>query len=167
MEYIEFGKIVNTHALKGEVKVYSYTDNETNILNLKKVYISGKEYQVEHTRYQKGMFYIKLKGIDTVEQAESLVDLVVMREVLEEEKESDAEFFVKDLIGVEVYDDREMLLGVLTQVLVTGANDVYEIKKPNGECFLVPAIKRNVKSIDIKARKMVVTNLEGLIWNLQ
>lgn len=167
MEYIEFGKIVNTHALKGEIKIYSYTDNEANILNLKKVYIGSKEYKVERTRYQKGMFVMKLVGVDSIDQAENLVGMSVMREVLKEEKESDAEFFVKDLIGIEVFDDQGMLLGILSQVLPTGANDVYEIKKPSGECFLVPAIKRNVKSIDIKARKMVVTNLEGLIWNLQ
>lgn len=163
MEYIEFGKIVNTHALKGEIKIYSYTDNETNILKLKKVYIKSREYKVERTRYQKGMFVMKLVGVDSIEQAESLVDSVVMREVLKEEKDSDVEFFVKDLIGIEVFDDLGTFLGTLQQVLPTGANDVYEIKKPSGECFLIPAIKRNVKSIDIKARKMVVTNLEGLI----
>lgn len=163
MEYIEFGKIVNTHALKGEIKIYSYTDNEANILKLKKVYINNVEYLVERARYQKGMFVMKLKGIDCIEQAESLVGMSVMREVLNEEKSSETEFFVKDLIGIEVYDELSEYLGTLEQVLMTGANDVYEIKKPSGEFFYIPAIKRNVKSIDIKARKMVVTNLEGLI----
>ncbi len=100
MEYIDFGKIVNTHALKGEIKIYSYTDNETNILNLKNVYIDGIKYIVEKSRFQKGMFVMKLKGVDCIEQAERLVGLSIMREIKEEEKTSENEFFVKDLEGI-------------------------------------------------------------------
>lgn len=167
MEYIDFGKIVNTHALKGEIKIYSYTDNETNILNLKSVYIDGVKYIVEKSRFQKGMFVMKLKGVDCIEQAERLVGLNIMREIKEDEKTSENEFFVKDLEGIDVYDDQGILLGTLEQVFNTGANDVYEIKKQEGTTFYIPAIKRNISSIDIKSRKMVVKNLEGLIWNLQ
>ena len=163
MEYIDFGKIVNTHALKGEIKIYSYTDNETNILNLKNVYIDGVKYIVEKSRFQKGMFVMKLKGVDCIEQAERLVVLNIMREIKEEEKTSADEFFVKDLEGIDVYDDQGTLLGTLEQVFNTGANDVYEIKKQDGTIFYIPAIKRNISSIDIKSRKMVVKNLEGLI----
>ena len=90
-----------------------------------------------------------------------------MREIKEEEKTSENEFFVKDLEGIDVYDDQGILLGTLEQVFNTGANDVYEIKKQDGTTFYIPAIKRNISSIDIKSRKMVVKNLEGLIWNLQ
>lgn len=167
MEYIDFGKIVNTHALKGEIKIYSYTDNETNILNLKNVYINGVKYIVEKSRFQKGMFVMKLKSVDCIEQAERLVGLNIMREIKEEEKTSENEFFVKDLEGIDVYDDQGILLGTLEQVFNTGANDVYEIKKQDSTTFYIPAIKRNISSIDIKSRKMVVKNLEGLIWNLQ
>lgn len=163
MEYIDFGKIVNTHALKGEIKIYSYTDNETNILNLKNVYINGVKYIVEKSRFQKGMFVMKLKSVDCIEQAERLVGLNIMREIKEEEKTSENEFFVKDLEGIDVYDDQGILLGTLEQVFNTGANDVYEIKKQDSTTFYIPAIKRNISSIDIKSRKMVVKNLEGLI----
>ena len=76
---IEFGKIVNTHGLKGEVKVYSYTDNEENILKLKKVYIDNMEYLVESIKLFKNMFVIKLCGIDKIEDTESIINKIIYR----------------------------------------------------------------------------------------
>lgn len=167
MEYIEFGKVVNTHALKGEVKIYSYTNDEQNILKLKKIYINKVEYLVEKSRYQKGMFTFKLNGIDSIEKAEELVGNIVQREVKPSEKNMKDEFFVKDLEGLEVFDEQGNLIGILEEVFSTGANDVYTIKGPDGALIYIPAIKRVVKQVDIHARKMIVHNLEGLIWNLQ
>lgn len=162
MEYIEFGKIVNTHALKGEIKVYSYTDNEEYILSLKQLYILNKCYEIEKSRFLKGMFTFKLKGIDSIEQAQSLVGNMVLREVLQSEKANSEEFFVKDLVGIKVYTLDNKYLGELVEVFNTGANDVYSIALGDKTIYL-PAIKRVIKSIDINSGKMLVDNLEGLI----
>lgn len=162
MEYIEFGKIVNTHGIKGEVKIYSYTDNPSNILKLKKVYIENNEYQVERIRLASNMFILKLKGIDRIEDTVSIKNKEIYREVLKKEKESTDEFFVRDLIGLDVVDEEENKIGILSDVINTGANDIYIVKREAQKELLLPAIKQVVKNIDIKNKKIVVKIMEGL-----
>lgn len=162
METIEFGKIVNTHGLKGEVKVYSYTDNEKKILKLKKVYIRGKEYKVESMRLQKQMFLMKLQGIDDIDQTKFLMNEMCFREVEKNESNDDEGYFIKDLVGIEVIDVNGNVIGTLKEVFRTGANDVYEVVDKNNKSIYLPAIKKVIKSIDISSHKMTVELMEGL-----
>ncbi len=162
METIEFGKIVNTHGLKGEVKVYSYTDNEKKILKLKKVYIRGKEYKVESMRLQKQMFLMKLQGVDDIDQTKNIMNEMCFREVEKNESNDDEGYFIKDLVGIEVVDLEGNIIGTLKEVFRTGANDVYEVVDENNKSIYLPAIKKVIKSIDISSRKMTVELMEGL-----
>ena len=162
METIEFGKIVNTHGLKGEVKVYSYTDNEKKILKLKKVYIRGKEYKVESMKLQKQMFLMKLQGIDNIDQTKFLMNEMCFREVEKNESNDDEGYFIKDLVGMEVVDESGNTIGTLKEVFRTGANDVYEVVDKDNKSIYLPAIKKVIKSIDISSRKMTVELMEGL-----
>ena len=162
METIEFGKIVNTHGLKGEVKVYSYTDNEKKILKLKKVYFRGKEYKVESMRLQKQMFLMKLQGVDDIDQTKFLMNEMCFREVEKNESNDDEGYFIKDLVGIEVIDESGNTIGTLKEVFRTGANDVYEVVDKNNKSIYLPAIKKVIKSIDISSRKMTVELMEGL-----
>lgn len=162
-DLIEFGKIVNTHGLKGEVKVYSYTDNETNILKLKKVYINGIKYDVQTIKPFKNMFIMKLKGIDIIEDTKPLIDKMCFREIIYGESNEQEGFFIKDLIGIQVLDEDEKLIGTLKEVFNTGANDVYEILLEDGKQIYLPAIKQVVKKIDIESHTMIVKIMEGLI----
>ena len=162
METIEFGKIVNTHGLKGEVKVYSYTDDTNHILKLKKVYIENIEYTVESMKVQKQMFLMKLKGIDTIEETGSIMDKMCYREIIKDESNEDDGFFIKDLIGLKVIDTVGSEIGTLKEVFRTGANDVYEIVDDENKSKYIPAIKEVVKSIDIKSKIMIVELMEGL-----
>ncbi len=162
MDKIEFGKIVNTHGLKGEVKVYSYTDNVENILSLKKVYIDDTAYVVESMKSFKGMFLMKLKGIDRIEDTESILNKMCFREVKTGESNEEEGFFVRDLIGIKVFDEQDALIGTLKEVFETGANDVYEIVDENNHSIYLPAIKSVILLVDVTARKMVVRLMEGL-----
>ena len=162
METIEFGKVVNTHGLKGEVKVYSYTDDTNHILKLKKVYISNKEYIVESMKVQKQMFLMKLKGIDTIEATSSIMNKMCYREIIKDESNEADGFFIKDLIGLKVIDVNGNEIGTLKEVFRTGANDVYEIVDNENKSKYIPAIKEVVKSIDIKSKVMIIELMEGL-----
>ena len=162
METIEFGKIVNTHGLKGEVKVYSYTDNEKKILKLKKVYIKGIEYKVESMKLQKQMFLMKLQGIETIDQTKNIMNEMCFREVEKNESNDDEGYFIKDLVGLEVVDLDGNKVGTLKEVFRTGANDVYEVVDENNKSIYLPAIKKVIKSIDISSHKMTVELMEGL-----
>lgn len=162
-DLIEFGKIVNTHGLKGEVKVYSYTDNANNILKLKKVYIDATQYDVQSMKPFKNMFIMKLKGIECIEDTKILMDKMCFREIVEGESNDKDGYFVRDLIGLDVVDEQNNNVGTLKEVFNTGANDVYEVVLADGKSIYLPAIKQVVKKIDIDSHTMVVKIMEGLI----
>lgn len=162
MEYIEFGKVVNTHGIKGEIKIYSYTDDPTNILNLKKVYIENVEHEIEKVRYASNMFVMKLKGIDKIEDAASIMNKEIFREISTQELENEEEFFVRDLIGLDILDNNNKYIGKLKDIINTGANDIYIVEKEDGKELLIPAIKQVVNKIDIKEKHIIVTLMEGL-----
>ena len=168
MEYIEFGKIVSTHGLNGEVKIYSYTNDEDRIVKLKKVYIDNVEYVIENIKQFKRMFILKVKGIDTVEATKGIMNKECKREIVPGESNEDDGYFVKDLVGMQVVDIEGNLIGTLKEVFNTGANDVYSVLQENGKEIYLPAISQVVKKIDIEAKKMIVEIMEGLIsWSLR
>lgn len=162
MRYIEFGKIVNTHALKGEIKVYSYTDNVKNILALKEVYISDIRYEVEKSRYNNNMFTFKLKGVDNINAAEAMVNLNILRRVTDEELNAENSYFIQDLLNTKVYLENGEEFGILTDVFQTGANDVYEVTKKDGGAILLPAIESVIKDVNLEENKIIVHIMEGL-----
>lgn len=161
-EYLEAGKIVTTHGIKGEVKIMPYTDTPELLCEFERLFI-GKdktELYIERSRVLKNMVIAKIEGIDTVEAAEKYRNklLYMHRDDLELDENT---FFIQDLIGMEVKDaDSGFSYGKITDVLQNGANDVYVI---NGDReYLVPAIPDVVISTDIENDLMIIRPLEGL-----
>lgn len=162
-QYLEAGKIVNTHGIRGEVKIMPYTDVPELLCEFERLFI-GKdktEIIIERSRVAKNMVIAKLEGVDTPEQAEKLRNklLYMHRDDLELD---DNTYFIQDLIGIEVKDaDTDFVYGKITDVMQTGANDVYVIEG-NGREYLVPAIADVVISTDIDGNSMTIRALEGL-----
>ena len=160
---METGKIVNVHGLKGEVKVYPWCDSPEVLCQFDVLYTNKGTVpmEVQSSRIQKNMVLIKFKGIDTIEQAEELKnkELYIDREDVELEEGT---YFIQDLIGLQVFDaDTNEYYGVLSDVLETGANDVYTIKNEElHKEFLIPAIPDVVVSTDIKGNRMTIRPLE-------
>lgn len=164
MNSILIGKIVNVHGIKGEVKVYPYTDDMENLTNLKSIYFDKemtKKSKVKLCRIQKNMLIVKLEGINSVEQAESLRDTDIY--IPKKEIEDEDTFYIEDLIGMDVLDLNENVIGVVTYVFNTGANDVYEVETTDKQKIYLPAIKQVIKKVDVKNNKMYVEIMEGLI----
>lgn len=164
---LEVGQIVNTFGIKGEVKVIPFTDNINRFDDLKKVYVKTKKedklYKVENVRYHKNMVLLKLEGIDNPEQAELLKNafLEIDREDAVPLKEG--QFFIADLIGLEVYTDEGKLLGKVDDIYNTGANDIYVVKDELGKQILLPGIKEVIKQVDLESEKIIVHLIPGLI----
>lgn len=160
---METGKIVNTHGIKGELKVMPWCDYPEFLCEFDTLYIGNekKAYTVEGARVHKNMVLLRLSGIDTPEAANMLRNAVVYidREQVELDEGS---YFIQDIIGLEVRDaDSGKEYGKITDVLQTGANDVYEVKK-DGKTLLVPAIEDVVTEMDIENGVMLIRPLEGL-----
>ena len=168
--YLEIGQIIGTHGLKGIVKVKPLTDDITRFNKLKIVYINVKdepiEFSIEKVQYNKSMVLLKLKGIDTIEKAEQYRNFYIKIDRKDSVKLPEDSYFIIDLIGCDVYDEKDNFLGKLDDIYPTGSNDVYAVKNDLGKQILLPAIKDVVKQVDIKNKKIVVKLLEGLIWKL-
>ena len=165
MNSILIGKIVNIHGIKGEIKVYPYTDDIENLSKLKEIYFDEKlekKYIIKSSKIQKNMLILKLDSIDSVEKAEKLRNMNLYIPKLEV-KEEDT-YYIEDLISLEVIDIKNNVsIGKITYVFNNGANDVYEILTNDGKKVYFPAIKQVVKQVDIKNNKIYVEVMKGLI----
>lgn len=167
-DLLRVGVIANTHGIRGEVKVFPTTDDKERFKDLKKVILdTGKEklkFEVQSVRFFKNMVILKFKGIDNINDIEKYKgkDLLVTREdavPLEE-----GEYFIADLIDLDVYDENGNKIGILYDVMQTGANDVYVVRdEETGKEILLPAIDECVLDIDLEEGRVLVHLMEGLV----
>jgi 16S rRNA processing protein RimM len=166
LQYLSIGQIVNVHGFKGEVKVYPLTNDMSRFKKLTEVYVEENnqlvKYEIEALKFLSTTIAMKLKGIDTEEAANRLRNFYIKVDRKSAVKLPKDSYFICDLIDLEVYDEKGLLLGTLKDVLQTGSNDVYVVKT-SGDDILVPALKDVVKEIDIKNKEIVVALPEGLI----
>ena len=187
LTHFKIGQIVNTQGLKGEVRVYPFTDDIYRFDDLEEFYL-GKDletkWEVERVRYKGNMVIMKIKGVDSVEMAERLKtkNLYVSRENIDRVEDAEklrnkfmyvsredsreleeGEFFIADMIGMDVYTLDNNHIGTLKDVLQYAANDVYVIKSNDGKEFLIPAITKFVPTIDINERKMIIDPIKGML----
>ena len=166
-QYLRVGVIASTHGLKGEVKVFPTTDDPESFRKLKKVYLdTGKDYmplKVTGIKFFKNQVILKFQEFQDINEIEKYrgKDLLIDREQAVPLAEN--ENFIVDLIDMDVYDEEEKRLGTLTDVLQTGANDVYVVETDEGKEILLPAIPSCILDVDVEAAKMIVRIPEGLL----
>ena len=162
----QVGVITSTHGIKGEVKVFPTTDNVKRFKkNMEIILDTGKEninLTVESVKFFKQFVILKFKGIDNINDIEKYKtkSLYVTRENAVRLRKD--EYFIADLLGVDVWEDNGDKLGILKDVIETGANDVYVITLEDGKELLIPAIKECILDVDIENRKMTVHVMDGL-----
>lgn len=165
-EYLEVGQIVNTQGLKGGVKVNPFTDDMKRFEKLKKIYVQNKndlkEYEIQQVKYFKKQVLLKLKGIETIEEAEKLKGMFLKIDKKDAIRLPKDTYFIADLLGIKVVTQEGEELGNIVDIYPTGSNDVYVIKSEEGKQLLIPAIKQVIQNIDLENKKMIVCLLEGL-----
>lgn len=166
-ELLQIGAITSPHGLKGEVKVFPITDDVNNFKKYKKVILdTGKEQitlEIGGVKFFKNFVILKFKGIDDINDVEQYkkMGLWIRRE--QSEPLNKGEYFIADLIDLQVFTEDGKLFGILKDVIQTGANDVYIIAtKEHGE-VLVPAIKDCILNVDIDEKRVDIHLLDGLI----
>ena len=166
-KYLEIGQIVNTFGIKGQVKIVPFTDDITRFDELKEIYIEKKNelklFQIEQVNYKKNMVILKLKGIETVEEAEKLRNCYLKIDRKNAKKLPKDTYFIVDLLELDVYTDEGKLLGKVDDIYNAGSSDIYVIKNELGKQILLPAIKDVLKEVDLENQKIIVHLIKGLV----
>lgn len=174
-ELLKVGVITSTHGVRGEVKVFPTTDDVKRFKRLKQVILdTGKEkmtLEIEGVKFFKNMVILKFKDKDTIEDVEKYrqKDLYVERK--DAVKLYRDEYFIADLIGLSVFDEEGQRVGTLTDVMSTGANDVYVVTLSEDGSYgnagvkeiLFPAIKQCILDVNVEEQRMIVHIMEGLL----
>lgn len=166
-EEFRVGVISNTHGIKGELKVFPTTDDVTRFKKLKNIRLVGNkksvEVQIEAVRFFKNMAIIKLFNYDDINDVMGFkgMDIMIDREEAVELEEN--EYFISDIIGAKVELEDGSDLGTVKNVIITGANEVFEIESKLYGTVLIPSVKACVKKLDIKNSLLTVSPLDGML----
>lgn len=166
MDLLEVGKIINTHGLRGEVKIVTWTDypevfEEIGFVIVKK---RGEEEKltIKGVKYQKNNIIVKFAEIDAIDEAEKYKNAVLLADRSALGELPEGVYYIADLIGCMVFEENGNEIGVLADVFSTGSNDVYDIKREGKKNLLVPIIDGVLKTVDIENKKITIKIPEGL-----
>lgn len=163
-QYLDSGKIVGTHGIKGEVRIEPWCDSPEFLCAFKKLYLDekGQTFIEVKSRPHKNITLAKIKGVDTIEAAEKFRGKIVYIN-REDITLDEGVNFVQDLIGLEVRDaENGTVYGKITDVLRTGANDVYEITDSNNKKYLAPVIDEVVEEINVDGGFVLIRPMKGI-----
>ncbi len=156
LQYVEAGEIVTTHGVRGEVKVLCWLDDPEMLCDFDRCRIAGKEYVMDQVRVQKTCNLVKLRGVDTMEAAQTLRGKTV--ELFREDIDPEV-IFAAELTGMEVFADGKKI-GRITDVLDYPGNSVYVVRGEHE--YMIPAVKQFILSTDMEKNEMVVHLIEGM-----
>ena len=160
------GKVIRPHGWRGLLRIFSYARSEASFLGTETVFFrsdSGQihEHSVTSVKPYKNIFLMKLEGVNSGDEAEEYrgAEILIRKDALRRGKD---EFFWYELLGLKTYLDGGGYLGAISQIISTGSNDIYVLKNGDKE-FFIPATTEVVKEIDLKNKKMIISDMEGLL----
>ena len=163
MEKVLIGKIVNVVGLKGEVKVYNYSDSTDLYENTESIYIDDRLLKVENVRTQKSTVILKLEDIDDRDAAERIRGSEVFVTEYDLPDLPEGEYYVRDLIGMDVMQEDYGHLGKITDVIQNTAQSIFEVETDDGKQVLIPHVPAFVININMNDRVVTVRLIEGML----
>ena len=164
-ELLQVGVITSTHGVRGEVKVFPTTDDAARFKKLKHVLLGRerKPLEIQGVKFFKQFVILKFKGIDNINDIEKYKRCPLLVERKDAVELEEDEYFIADMIGIQVETEDGEVFGTLKDVMETGANDVYVIETEEHGEVLVPAIKECILDVDVENRKRKIHLMDGLI----
>ena len=166
MDYTIVGKIIGSHGIRGEMKIYPYTDDVKRFDKLKIAYIGDDKLKVHvgGVKYHKNLVVLKTKEYDDINQILHFKDSNLYIDDKDRVVLPENHFFIYDLIDSRVYDKDQTLIGVLIDVLQGASNDVYVVKnQETNKEYLIPAVKEFIVSIDVATKEIIIDPIEGML----
>ncbi|WP_458863657.1 ribosome maturation factor RimM [Acidaminobacterium chupaoyuni] len=161
-ELLECGRIINTHGVRGELKIDPWCDGPEFFEEIPALYIEGTAYPLLQSRPHKQFLLVKLEGVTTLEQAEALKNKLVFFDK-EQVSLPEDEYYIADILGFEVFDNRtQAVLGVLKDFQEMPSSDLYVIQGENNE-ILIPAVDEFMDHIDFESRRIFLNTIQGML----
>lgn len=158
-QFLEAGKIVSTHGVRGEVKILPWADDADFLVGLPRVFVGGQEYAVQHSRVQKTCVLMKLAGIDDVDAAAKFRDKTVCISRTDVAL-PEGSVFIADLIGLRVVTDTGDEIGTVSDIMTMPGNDVYVVT--GSREYLIPAVPEFILERNLDAGFVRVKLIEGM-----
>ncbi|SES66933.1 16S rRNA processing protein RimM [Natronincola peptidivorans] len=165
MKYLKVGKILNTHGIKGEIKVFSLTDYDERFEELEYVYIEGhkEKFHISNVKYRPKDIIIAFKDHDDINNVEKFKGKYLLIDEGQKRELPEDTYYIVDIIGLDVYTIDHKYLGKVVDVLQAGSNEVYCIKNEAGKELMIPAVKEFIPEISLETGKIIVDPIEGMI----
>lgn len=161
-DFFAAGKIVSTHGIKGEVKLFSYCDSAEFVLKIKVLYLDNMPIVPKNKRVHKNLLLFSIEGYDSIDSAIGLIGKELYF------KKSDVSlppgvYFISDLVGLEVFDLRtNRKIGKITEVLIKPANNVYVVSDGKQE-YMIPEVDDFIEAMDVKKGVLTIRSIEGMV----
>ncbi len=161
---IIIGKIVSSHGLKGQVKVYNYSKNKERYEDLDEIIVENRILNIEGVKYKDQMVILKLKGVDDRDAADRLRDKELSIDEKNLKELPEGEYYIRDLIGLNVIDVKtSQSIGTISEVLQNKAQDIYVVSREGLSDVLIPVVSEFVKDVSLTNKCVYVDLIEGFI----
>lgn len=163
MDLIEIGQIVNTHGIKGEIKVLPLCDDISMLLDFKEMYLDNKKICVKSARIHKNSALLFLENFNNINDSERLKNkfLYVEKNLIPLDKNSN---FIVDIIGCRVFDETtNAILGTIIDILTPPSHDIYVIETSESKQILIPVVSQFVLSVDTVNKNIIVRTIDGML----
>lgn len=159
---IKIGEVVNVVGLRGELKIYPYSENKERFETLKTIYFDDAQVDIEQVRYKDNLVILKIQGVDDRTSAEACRGKEVFMNEEDLEILPEGTYYVKDILGFGVEDASRGMIGILKDVRDNGAQNLFIIEKNNGGELLVPAVEQFFTGVDLTRKVVLVDLIEGM-----
>lgn len=166
MKYLKVGKILNTHGIKGMLKILSLTDYDERFEELEWVYIQGynEKFHIDKISYRPKDILISLQGFDDINKVEKFKGKYILIDESQKRELPEDTHYISDLIGLDVYTVKDQYLGKVIDILQGGSSDIYVIKNHDtNKEVMIPAVKEFIPTISLEDKKVIVDPIEGMI----
>lgn len=159
---IKIGEVVNVVGLRGELKIYPYSENKERFETLKTVYFDKTQVVIQQVRYKDNLVILKIQGVEDRSSAEDCKGKEVFMDDEDLEELPQGTYYVKDILGFSVEDRTHGIIGTLKDVKDNGAQNLFIIEKNNGSELLVPAVEEFFAGVDLERKVVLVDLIEGM-----
>ena len=164
-DFIQIGRIANTHGVRGEIKVIPLTNDMYRFNNLKIAFLGEEKtkVEVENVKYHKNLVIVKFKEFNDINKIISFKDQYIYIDEKDKVALPKDHYFLYDIINCEVFDTQNNYIGIVKEVLQSASNDVYIVRDKKGKEYLIPAVKEFFINVDVEDKKIIIDPIEGMI----